>query len=345
VQGYLHAANYSPDFPTTSRILMEMARQIGLGKVDGVVAVDTVWMSDILQAIGPVTSGAWRTPITASNVVDVLNRDTFTNPYARRSNAIQRQIGLDVWHALLSREPDPQVFASAMSASVEERHLQVFATDPQDESILDRLGASGRATLGANPLYVVWQDFVSSRAGFFARKSVSDVVTLASDGSAQIRTTVTLHNRAANGPASTLLGRPQEGEPVGYYAAIANVYLPADASHVRTTATIPTVVSVEHEFGRPVATGLLRANAGGSMSFTAAYTAPHAVTDMGGLMEFRIDYLPQPSLRPGPFTIQIQLPPGAQVQASSPGVTVNGDSARYAGTPETPEAFWVRYNP
>ena len=62
-------------------------------------------------------------------------------------------------------------------------------------------------------------------------------------------------------------------------------------------------------------------------------------------MEFRIDYLPQPSLRPGPFTIQIQLPPDAQVQASSPGVTVNGDSARYAGTPETAEAFWVRYNP
>src|SRR5206468_11033187 len=243
---------------------------------------------------------------------------------------------------LLSREPDPQVFASAISASVEERHLQVFSTDPRDESVLDRLGASGRATLGANPLCVVWQDFVSSRAGFFARKSVTDVVTLASDGSAQIRTTVTLHNGAPNGPPSTLLGRPQEGEPVGYYAAIANVYLPVGASHVRTTATIPTVVSVEREFGHPVATGLLQSNPGGSMSFTASYTALHAVTDVGGLSEFRIDYLPQPSLRPGPFTIQLQLPPGAQVQASSPGVIVDADSVRYAWTPASPESFWPR---
>jgi hypothetical protein len=343
VQGYLHAANYSPDFPTTSRILMEMARQIGLGKVDGVVAVDTIWMSDILQAIGPVTSAAWRTPIAASNVVDVLNRDTFTISGARRSNAVQRQIGLDVWHALLSREPEPQVFASAMSASVEERHFQVFATDPRDESVLDRLGASGRATLGTNPLYVVWQDFVSSRAGFFASKSVSDVVTLSGDGSAEVRTTVTLHNGAPDGPPSTLLGTPQYGQPVGYYAAIANVYLPVGASDVRTTATGPSVTSVEHEFGHPVATGLLRANPGGSMSFTASYTAPNAVTDAAGLREFRIDYLPQPSLRPVPFTIQIQLPPGAQVQVSSPGVTVSGDSARYTGTPETAQGFWVRY--
>jgi hypothetical protein len=115
------------------------------------------------------------------------------------------------------------------------------------------------------------------------------------------------------------------------------------ASDVRTTATRPSVISVEHEFGHPVATGLLWANPGGRMSFTASYTAPNSVTDAAGLREFRIDYLPQPSLRPVPFTIQIQLPPGAQVQASSPGVTVDGDSARYAGTPETAAAFWVRY--
>ena len=63
--------NVSPDFPTVGRLIANLYPQSGGEPIDGVIAVDPVGLSTLLQFTGPVTVPNWPVPIDARNVVDV----------------------------------------------------------------------------------------------------------------------------------------------------------------------------------------------------------------------------------------------------------------------------------
>ena len=337
------ATNYSPDFPISAGVQLDVAEAADLGRLDGVISLDTVWTSYVLAALGPVPSSAWPEPISAKTVVPVMNRDTFLIEDEDESNRVQNQIGRDIVQALLDRQPPLEAFSAAMSTGAAERHLQVYTRDVEAEAIIDRLGAAGRFEPGANPLAVVWQDYVASRTGYFVDRRVAQAVTLAADGSAEVATTTSLINGAPAGPPSPLLGSGEDGVPIGYAAMLANVYLPADAESVKMSGG--AVQLQEREFDRPVALGLLEADPGASSDFTATYTRPAAATPVGSSLEYRIDYLPQASIRPTATTVRIQVPAGARIESASAGMSIGGDTATYTGTPTRPMSLWVRYAP
>ena len=342
VRTTLYASNYSPDVPTSSRVGLEIAESAGLGSFDGVVWADTVWMSDVLRAVGPVESAAWPEPLTADNLVDVLNRQTFLIEDAVESDAVQGQIGLDVWRALLERPVEPGAFASAMSTSVASGHFAVYAVDETAQASMSRLGADGAFEPGAQPLAVIWQDVAANRAGYFAGKPVTSTVTLAADGTAAVETTVELRNEAPDGPPSILLGEGA-GVTVGSWGADIEVYMPADAGQVDVETSAPSVIEVGRAFDRRVADCYLYADSGSSMSCTVTYASPGAATQADGVWEYRMQVLPQAALRPSPTSVTISLPEGAVALETAPGTTVEGDTLRWSGEPTVPLELWVRY--
>ncbi len=128
------ATTYSPDFPTDARLMLGIWNAAGRPHVDGVISGDAVLMSYLLEALGPVDSPVrapgWPASITADNVVEVMNRDTFLTTSQTQSDGWQTATGTALWGAVLSRPWPPQAMAAALSRGVAERHLQVFATDP-----------------------------------------------------------------------------------------------------------------------------------------------------------------------------------------------------------------------
>ena len=104
----------------------------------------------MLEATGPITAPGWDGPITTDNVVDVLGTQLPSLP-SERSNAIQASIGQAVWNAIQNGDLSPSAFATALSRSVKERHMQLWFADPAQEALADGLGATGRETLGKNP--------------------------------------------------------------------------------------------------------------------------------------------------------------------------------------------------
>ena len=338
------SSNYPPDVPTSSQIALEIGREAGLGEFDGVIWTDTVWMADVLKAVGPVDSSAWPEPLTGDNLVDVANRQVFEGDDATASDAAQAQIGLDVWTALLTRTPQPEPLAAAMSRGTREGHLMVFSTDPEDQQALDALGATGEFTLGPNPLAVIWQDASASRAGYFAERDVAASVRLDGEGDARAETVVTLHNGAPDGPPSILLGVPGEGVPVGWWGADVEIYLPADARNADVRVNRPSVYSVGTAYEHKVAGAFLYAGPGGDCTATAVYRQAAAATQVDGTWEYRVQVRPQVALRPIPYSLDVTLPEGAQVLETSPGVTVSGTSVQWSGSPVVPEDVWVRYS-
>jgi hypothetical protein len=345
------AANYSPDFPTTAQVLTQLWEWKTGEVLDGVIAVDSVWMSYVLEAIGPLRTSAWPEPLTAENIDQVLGRDTFLLPQ-RESNRVQGAIGGALWRALLERPPPARGMGAAMARAVRERHLQAYSRHQQEQEGLEELGATGRLGIGPNPLMVVWQDAVSSRTGYFARKSVTHRIRLEPDRSATVTTEITLENQAPDRPPSTLLGSGTDGDPVGYFTAFVNVYTPKGAADLRSNVEGGLSLGlIEEEFGRPVLLELLGAQSKQTATMRVSYRAPDAVvpTDNGFVYELTI--LPQPALRPDRVRIEVVAPEG-MILEPAPGpfseevrLEVGGRSLTFEGTPTEAGTLTIRLLP
>ncbi len=339
VRTTMWASNYPPDVPTSSKIAMRIGEEAGLGAVDGVIWSDTVWMADMLAAIGPVSSEAWPEPVSSENLVEVFNRRIFETADPATINQVQAQLGRDLWAALLTRRPEPAALASAMSAGTRSGHLAIFATDADAEETLQRLGAAGLFELGDNPLAVVWQDASANRAGFFAEHDVGSKVTIAGDGSATVRTKVGMRNGAPSGPPSELLGDGSYGVPVGFWGVDVEVYMPTDAIDPTVTVTGPSVTDIDEAYGHPVADAYLFADPGGGSSATVTYRRDAAASEADGLWTYS---------HPGPAPAIVaarELLPGDRLAERRPGrggagLRRRGERAAVVGQPDGTDWNW-----
>jgi hypothetical protein len=340
------ASTYSPDFPTSARLLLEMWDASGREPLDGVIAVDSVWSSYLLAEIGPVETPAWPEPINAENASTVINHDTFLTTSQARSNHLQDAIGEALLRATLERPVAPTAMASALARATSERHLQIYSTDPTEEELLRQLGASGELELGPDPLLVAWDGATGSRAGYFAEKSIAYRAELQPDGSTNVTIRLTLRNRAPSGPPSILLGVRGAGVPIGTYWAYANVYLPAGAEDIRGRVLgQPSVNLIEQEFGHPVVLQLLRVTPRGSVTGTISYRLPGALTGVGDREGFRVDILPEPALRPDEYSVDIVPPSGSAIEATDPPMAIQGGDAHYQGATVVPTTLQVWIQP
>ena len=67
---YVLDANFTPDFPRAADLIRARYEEVYPERLDGVMSIDTVAISYLLEATGPVTVGGYE--ITADNAVDVL---------------------------------------------------------------------------------------------------------------------------------------------------------------------------------------------------------------------------------------------------------------------------------
>jgi hypothetical protein len=272
------ATTYSPDFPTDARLMLGIWEAAGRPPVDGVISGDAVFMSYLLQALGPVDSPVvapgWPASITSDNVVEVMNRDTFMTTSQTQSDQWQTAIGTALWGSLLSRPWPPQALATALARGVDERHLQVYATDRTQQQALTDLGATGAVRFSTGqPSLVVLQGLSDNRAGYFVTTKTTSSTRDLPDGGTEVTVTVTLHNSAPTGPPSILLGTPTFGSTKGSFQTQLQVYLPTGAKVVKSTVDGKAgfLDLVEEEFGRPMAVQLLEMPAGGTTSATIVY--------------------------------------------------------------------------
>ncbi|MFN2544508.1 MAG: DUF4012 domain-containing protein [Actinomycetota bacterium] len=341
---FFDSANYSPDFPTASRVLLQMWRNDGRGILDGVIAVDPVWMSRILSVIGPITIPEWPEPLTGDNIVTALLHDTFLSTDQRYSNALQGALGGALWQGLIGRPLPTHGLGDAMARSVRERHFQVFSTRPQEEGLLSDLGAAGSVHLGSNPLFVVRDDEIDNRSGWFAHATVGYDIALQTDGSADVSIYYTLHNTAPpDAPPSILLGwRP--GEPRGIFGSGVSFYLPEGATNVKThVGGDASLAERGQEFGHPVVEGHFEIGPGRTAPIHVTYHAPHAAVEENGTFVYRAKLIPQAKLWPVPVTVRITLPEGADVQQTGWGMERTDSALTYRAADISARTIWVSY--
>ncbi len=269
---FFKATTYSPDFPTDASLMLEIWQAAGRPPLDGVIAVDSVFMSYALGVLGPVQAPGWPEAITAGNVQQVVGRDVYLTTVQEQSDSWEAAVGTALVQAILQRPWPLSGMAAATSRAADEKHLQVYSTDAAEQDLLHSLGTDGAVRLSDDPPLVTLDGIVDARTGYFAKHTVETSTQENPDGSRTVTVTVTVTNTAPTGPPSILLGSKGGGYPVGSFAATVSVYLPVDAKVESNTVDGELGVQIlQYEFGHPVAVQVVDIPPGGTSAVKIVY--------------------------------------------------------------------------
>jgi hypothetical protein len=157
-------------------------------------------------------------------------------------------------------------------------------------------------------------------------------VAVREDGSATVETEVLFENAAGTDPPSVFLGRGTAGVPVGTFTADVTVALPRKARDVVAETSRPSPIATGRTLGAPTVTGSLAVRGGASTTFTVTYVVDGLVRRIGGLNEFVVRLLPQPTVTGVRYQVRIELPDGSRIESASRELERRGTAAVFSGT-------------
>jgi hypothetical protein len=335
----------NPSVRAQARSILRVSADAGLGTYDGVWFVDAQALSDLLWAVGDVDTSAWGTPISFESVERVLEIETLDGTNAQATAALRGTIVSDLLSAILERRPSIESLAFALSKAVAGRDLAIAIPEIPDRGLLRRLGSDGMFLPGPDPLGVLWDTTSANHVGALVRTRVNHIVSLESDGTARMRTVVTVRNGAPPDPPSILLGRLRgaDPDPIGSWKATGLVILPRGAENAEVETSSPGETSVVKGGAFAAAQASFSVDSGDSMSAIVTYGRAGAVTEKEGHREFRLQVIATPSVFPARVVIVIRLPSGDEVTAASDTLRVDGGIARFTGSLDRSLELWVRY--
>lgn len=141
---YIQNATQVPDYPVAAQIAKEMwARQFGT-QVDGVIALDPVALSYLLDATGPVTLPTGDV-LTSENAVSLLLNEVYLR-YQRpaEQDAFFQGAAAAVFDALASGGADPLALIEGLTRAGDEDRLLLWNARPEDQAVLDGTTLQGQ---------------------------------------------------------------------------------------------------------------------------------------------------------------------------------------------------------
>nr|WP_244633559.1 DUF4012 domain-containing protein [Aeromicrobium sp. CFBP 8757] len=192
--------NFTPDFPRAAEIgTAILAREKNID-VDGVLSVDPVTLSYVLEGIGPITLDDGST-LTSSNAVDVLLNGVYVNyPEPDAQDAFFASATQKIFDKVLAGQGDPTALLKALTKATDERRVQVWT---KDSAITDALGDSavagklptGKAANSAIGIYL--NDATGAKMQYYLDYDISAKATRCTEsGTQSFETTTTLTSSA-----------------------------------------------------------------------------------------------------------------------------------------------------
>ncbi|WP_398470510.1 DUF4012 domain-containing protein [Tardiphaga sp.] len=262
---YFHNLTQIPDFAIDGNLAREMYQKSTGIAVDGVIAVDPVALSYLLEATGPVEVPGGTT-LTSSNAAEVLMNDVylqFTDP-GEQDAFFERTTGA-IFQALLTGRGSVGALVAALSRAADEHRVYVWSADPSEQAVL-----AGTTLAGALPVSdtrtarfgVFLNDGTGSKMSYYVKPEVElswdSCQRTGEPTSQQLALRVSLANAA---PADAdrrlpwyITGGGVYGVAPGTARVIGNLYLPKGYDLVSATASDGATFEVDEFDGYSVLT-------------------------------------------------------------------------------------------
>lgn len=133
---YIQDVNLTPHFPLSAKLTQEMwNREFGV-QADGVISIDPIALSYLLEATGPITLPTGDV-LSAENAVHLLLVDA----YARYENPADQDTffaaaAAAVFAAVSNGETNPVALITALSRAGDEHRVIVWNADEEDQAVL-----------------------------------------------------------------------------------------------------------------------------------------------------------------------------------------------------------------
>ena len=346
-------ANWSPDFPTSARDAIRLyANESGDTRIDGVLAITTYTIDELLKVTGPVTIPEYDLTIASGETTLKLlqavwaaaaagsaDRKAILGPFAERLFAALLGLSPAKWGEVLGE----------VDAFRQGRLLLAWFRDSADQALVAGSGFDGvvRADPGDYVYPVDSNVAPTSKLSAVTTRSLDLEVQVDDVGNALGRLAVTWQNRIETDEAAPYRELPFVGKAriLGMYFRLlvperSRVEDVSGGSFVRLSYSSVA----EEEAGRTAIGAYLKVPPGRT-SLRYTWTSPYAADadETGGT--YRLTIQKQPGLLPGPLALTIRVPSGYHITAASPELTVRGDTATLATTFERDIVVEVRYTP
>ncbi len=295
------SVNATPDFAWSGQAMMDMYRQATGQTVDGVIAIDVPGLADLLRVVGPLRIPGVDQQVTAANAPQFLLHDLYEGLPPHSDQGLRKERLADVTTEVIRRlatgTHDMVGTGTALAAAAAGRHLQLWSSHSDEERAIVETGlGGGPAAVDADrTFHVAVENRTGTKLDYYVKPSVRQDVELRNDGTAVVRTTVTVDNQApAGAPPSYALGPDEFTKEPGDYLAWLLVWGPAGAMQPASTP----------ESGLLVSEGVATVGPGKTRALTVETTIPGAVR--GGRLTLRL--VPQARLDPMPLEVHLSAP-------------------------------------
>ena len=182
---YFVDANFTPDFPRAAELWRaRWERDLG-DRIDGVLSLDPVTLSYLLEATGPIEAPGGVT-LTAENAVDELLNKVYSRfPDPKAQDAWFGLVAKRIFEEVSTGVDDPQRLVQALARGAAEHRVAVHSFDDAEQGRLAGTAVAGElVTKGSSK---------TNRRGAAQGHSTYCWLWSAKEGTAQIRPRVAIH--------------------------------------------------------------------------------------------------------------------------------------------------------
>jgi hypothetical protein len=267
--GFMQNVNLTPDFPTAADTAQRMWEQEKPDtKIDGVIAIDTIVLSQLLAATGPVDltssdasptdTGNLPTTLTSENVVKTLLSDVYREI---ESPAIQdayfAAVAGDIFSALTGGNADPAQLVQALRKSSDAHRLFVWSETEDEQKIIQASALGGSVTTEAPTIGVYFNDGTGAKMDYYMKREIQVTERCQPDGYYRYAVQAKLTNTAPGDAAESLPDYVTGGGNFGVEPGTVrtNVYAYGPNDWLLDSAAIngePAAFGSYHHDGHPV---------------------------------------------------------------------------------------------
>lgn len=233
--------NFTPDFPRAASIGTKILKQERAIDVDGVVSLDPVTLSYLLEGTGPITL-ADGTTLTEDNAVEVLLNGVYVNyPDGKQQDAFFAAATDKIFDNLLNGAANPTEVLSALTRATNERRVAVWSDDKSIQSEIAGTAVAGELPVkdaAKSALGVYFNDATGAKMQYYLDYDVAAKSTTCSADGVQTYETVTTLMSKAPADAADLpesIKGPGLGAAPGTMLVNTYVYAPAGGKVTKLT--------------------------------------------------------------------------------------------------------------
>ncbi|MGV8881647.1 MAG: DUF4012 domain-containing protein [Rhodoglobus sp.] len=257
---YIQNVTLTPQFAISAPLAREMwKRQFGT-EVDGVIAVDPVTLSYLLQASGPVTLPDGE-KLSSDNAVQVLLSDVYARfPEPADQDLFFASAASAVFSQVLGGDIDPKKMIESLAQAGDEGRVRMWLADAASQDRLEETTLAGLLPMSDShnqKFGVYFNDATGAKMDFYLDRAITvEQAVCRNDGLMTAVVAVTLTNTAPADAATSLppyvTANGLFGVPPGNIRTITNVYGPQDAINQGATGDREIGVLTTMDSGFPV---------------------------------------------------------------------------------------------